>query len=79
MNWLCVVFVGVAVLGGINWHFNSKYHFVGPKRAEDCFELNPLRTMSESDNLNNAEDGSSAASDHLPTSEHIAHSQVVIT
>jgi hypothetical protein len=60
MNWLCVVVGGVAVLGGLNWYFNSRYHFSGPKRAEDfCVELNPLGALSEVNQLDTVENGSS--------------------
>lgn len=60
MNWLCVVVGGVAVLGGLNWHFNSRHHFSGPKRAEDsCVQLNPLGAVSEVDQLGTVEIGSS--------------------
>lgn len=60
MNWLCVVVGGVAVLGGLNWYFNSRHHFSGPKRAEDSgVELNPLGALSEVNQLGTVKKGSS--------------------
>lgn len=61
MNWLCVVVGGVAVLGGLNWQFNSRHHFSGPKRAEDsCVNLNPLGASPDVDQqLVTVENGSS--------------------
>lgn len=34
MNWLCVVVAGVSAASAVNWLFNSRYHFVGPKRYD---------------------------------------------
>lgn len=33
MNWLVVVVAGVVFLASLNWIFNSRYHFKGPKRV----------------------------------------------
>ena len=39
MNWLVVVVAGTCLIMAVNWHFNSKYHFKGPKRADQELEL----------------------------------------
>ena len=32
MNWLIVVIAGVFICAFVNWHWNSKYNFRGPRR-----------------------------------------------
>ena len=34
MNWLIVVVAIVFLIGLVNWIFNSRFHFTGPKRTE---------------------------------------------
>jgi len=74
MNWLCVVVGGVAILGGLNWHLNSRHHFSGPKRAEDSIKLNPLVAF---DQLSTVEDGSSVEIDTVAITDHNISTEVV--
>lgn len=39
MNWLVVVVAGTVIIMALNWHYNSKYHFKGPKRVASEVEL----------------------------------------
>lgn len=34
MNWLFLAFIILLILGSLNWHYNSKYSFKGPKRSD---------------------------------------------
>jgi hypothetical protein len=41
MNWTVLAAALVVVMGGANWHFNSKHTFRGPKRFDGKMPLLP--------------------------------------
>jgi hypothetical protein len=40
MNYTCVIAAFVMLLGELNWEFNCKYHFKGPKRSDSDVDYN---------------------------------------
>ena len=65
MNWLTVVMAGVFLMCALNWQYNSRYTFKGPKRhdshimslstqedtdtSDDAVQMNPVHQHLESD------------------------------
>ncbi len=47
MNWLVVVFTGTVLIMAVNWHYNSKYHFKGPKRVDNNNNNNNNKSIDE--------------------------------
>jgi hypothetical protein len=49
MNWTVVVFAGFALIGFLNWIFNSRHYFEGPKRFDEDFSATTSHSIESSD------------------------------